>query len=80
MDSPAQADTPEEDVRLYKERSHSELIRLTRAMWRIPFGALTDLHKVQAAKLGATSPSTVFLRSIILARLVAAQERGGGRP
>lgn len=68
---------PEEDAKQYRERSHLELIQLTRALWNLPLGELTDLHKRQAVLLSPVSPSTVFVRAVVFARLVAAQERGG---
>lgn len=65
------------DKAQYLARTHVEFIELTRALWRIPFGDLSRLHKEKARELGATSPTTVFVRAILFARLVAAQEKYG---
>jgi hypothetical protein len=64
----------------YMALTHGEFLKLTRYLWGIPFGELTNFHKAKANEMEATSPSVVYVRAIIFARLVAAQERGGGGP
>jgi len=63
-----------EDQRLFQNATHANLLRLARAFLDMELGDLVKIHKSKAAELGATAPSVVFIRAIIIARMAASMK------
>lgn len=64
------------DISAYKKAKHADMVKLTRYAIAMPFGDLCKMHKDKALQLGPISPSVVFLRALIFARLVYGQRNG----
>lgn len=55
----------------YDNATHEDLLRLTRALFNLPYGDLVKLHKDKAKELGSRSPSAVWIRAVIFSRIVS---------
>lgn len=64
-----------DDILAYKRATHPQLIRLTRALFTMPLGDLTRENKRVAQEFGAESPGAVFVRAVLMSRMVSDQLR-----
>lgn len=58
-----------EDQRLWMDAKLPDLLRLATLFMDMPLGDLVKHHKLKVEEMGATSPSAVFTRAIIIARM-----------
>jgi hypothetical protein len=50
-------------------------MRLTKLLLNMPLGDLSKMHKDKAAELGVRSPSAVWIRATLMARMAMMQDR-----
>lgn len=61
------------DILHYDNASYAELAQLTRYLISMPIGDLTKLWKTKRDELGTIAPSAVYLRAVLMTRVVAQQ-------
>lgn len=67
------------DYKEYQHATHADLLKLTRELIAMDMGDLIKLHKQKADRLGATSPTAIFVRAVLFTRLANGQI-GNGKP